>query len=206
MRTRRGSSLIQDLALIAILVGAAYLFFPSWFSWLPVGQNTFQGELTVNYVDGTSHTYTGSMIPQAVAQSPYTTAISSIVYTVKATPTWMGTTPTSVGSVSWTVVGSITVDGVNKQPIALNTGLPSSVTNGQTVTVSTTTISGATLNGWIPFDYATHAMVCTASASMTFTAPGENPKTIDGLSSASTTLKNIGFPALLTVQVSSTVS
>ena len=96
------------------------------------------------------------------------------------------------------------LDGVNKQTISGS--LPSTILSGTAYTVSTHDISGAVLDTWIPFDYKTHTLSIVVDVYCSFVPPGSAAKEISGQVTGDIVLEDIGFPAILTVTLDTTVS
>ena len=193
-----------SLLILVLLAGAAYYLYGTYFQ----GSNMVQGELVISYADGTTKTYLVGPFQTslAVAVSGSTTPISNVAFIVKATPSWTGT-PTSLSGVTWGVVGKVSLDGIQKQVISTPAGLPSTIASGTTYTISTTNLSGATLDAWIPFDYAAHTLSVDVSVQATFVPPNETAaKSVEGAATGSIALKDIGFPVVLSVTMSNTVS
>jgi hypothetical protein len=193
-----------SLLILVLLAGAAYYLYGTYFQ----GSSMVQGEFVISYADGTTKTYLVGPFQTslAVAVSGSTVPINNIAFVVKATPTWTGT-PTSLSGVTWNVAGLVKVDGIQKQAISTPAGLPSTIASGTTYTISTTNLSGATLDTWIPFDYAAHTLSVDVSVQATFIPPGESvAKSVEGAATGSIALKDIGVPVVLSVTMSNTVS
>jgi hypothetical protein len=193
-----------SLLILILLAGAAYYLYGAYFQ----GSSMVQGEFVISYADGTTKTYLVGPFQTslAVAVSGSTVPINNIAFVVKATPTWTGS-PTTLTGVSWGVVGKVSVDGVQKQVIGTPSGLPTSIASGTTYTISTTNLTGTTLDVWIPFDYNAHTLSVDVSVQCIFVPPNESAaKSVEGAATGSIALKDIGFPVLLSVTMSNTVS
>jgi hypothetical protein len=135
-----------------------------------------------------------------------TTPIANIAFIAKATPTWTGS-PTTLTGVTWGVNGVVSVDGVQKQVISSPTNAPTSITSGTQYAISTTNFPAATLDPWIPFDYNSHVLKVDLSVQCMFTPPNETArKSVEGAATSSISLKDIGFPVVLSVTMSNTVT
>lgn len=169
--------------------------------------STVNAQIIISYMDTTIPNLvvdtSNGRVSLAVAQLGSQSAISNIRFIVKASPSWQGGLA-SISGVSWTVGGLVKVDGAYK--IAITGSGPASITNGQTYSVSTTDISGTTLNGWIPLDYKTHTLSISADVYCDFTPPGESSKEISGSVTGDIGLNNIGFPAVLSVTLDKQIS
>ena len=189
------------LLLVAALTVAGGLYW--WFAVRPA--SPIQLQLVVTYADGSTKIYEGEIAkPLAVAQTGTTKPITNIQAVVKAKPSWVQQ-PQEIGSgVVWTCSGKVSVDGVQKKLIT-GSG-PTSIKSGTTYTISTINISGDELQAYVPFDYRDHTIKFDVIVGCTFTPPGDRTTSIDGSAFSELALKNIGFPALLSVTVSSSAS
>lgn len=207
MKHRRGSSLIQDLAVVAIIGMIAYMLFPQWFTgFIPGSSSTFSAQIAVTDINGETTYYNSNGNKLTVVVSGGSTPINQIGFTVKAKPTWTDPAP-SISGVSWDVSGAVKLDGVTKQTIGTPPTLPTTIYKGVDHTISTTSISGSTLDQWVPNDGADHTLSFQVTVKATFTPPGyTEQQTIQGSPVASLKVRDAGFPAVLSVSISYTYS
>lgn len=155
---RRGESGLTGLLLIAVLLGAGYYFL----IYQP-GNNLIQMELTLYYEDGSTKTVStsGLFVPQAITDTSGK-ILSSVSYTVRATPTYTGTATATA------ITGSVVtqVDGVQKNSTPIT--YSSLMASGTGYTVKTGSISASTIEGYNTVS-GTHTLNLLASLTFTVT-------------------------------------
>ena len=186
-----------------ILCGALYFLYPAVFG--NIFPDSVAGQMILTYADGSTKTVNGGT-SLAVAQAGSSAAITSVRWVVKATTNWQDTSISTISGASWTCFATVSVDGVVKQTVSTPQNPPTSISRGGQYTILTWDVSGATLNGWVPFDYKSHAVTFSTDVTYTFTPPSSTATTISGNAAGNLSLQNIGFPATLTVTGTATVS
>jgi hypothetical protein len=149
LRSRRGGGdLVSVLLIAALLVGAYfYLYQPQ------NGKSLVSIDLVLNYADGTSETHTlpTPILGQTVVNPATGKVLSSIAWSVKATPTWTGSAASlSVTGSSdlYVVVGSGTPSFKQGNAISYTTSTGLGTLGQATFTVKSGTLPAATLEGW----------------------------------------------------------
>lgn len=182
MSRRRGSSGLVDLIIVAALVvGAAYVLYPQWFSGL-FPDSAISGQIVLTFTDGSTQTINPGPVAQQITDMSGRQLLSVSV-TASANPTYTGVpTSTSVtGNVNWYV------DLVNKQASPVN--YSTLIQTGATANVYSGSVSASTIESW---NTATGGHSLKIDAPLTFTA---------NYAGASPSSKSGTFSAVITYQV-----
>lgn len=209
MKMRRGSS--DSLLIIILLLAAGY-----WYFYLGgaaiLTPNSVVNTVTITFKDGSEQTFNSpSLAAQQVAVVGSTVGISTIRFDTRVTPTLPAGT-TSVTGVTWTVTGAITSgitggSSTSRLTISPVSSPPTTLTSGTAVTIASTTVTEAQLMNWVPLDYNNYDIKANVSVQANFNEPGTTRAvTIDGAAASTVQVKNVGFPATLSVTISPTVT
>lgn len=148
---RRGLSDLSGILIVALLLGAGYYYF----YMTPAGNTLVSVDLTLNYEDGSSDTYTLNtpILGQAVINPGTGKVLNNLAWVVKATPSWTGNAAslTITGSNDLFVkVGTATPVFKQSNPINFSTSSGLGTLGQATFTVKSGTLYASTLEGWSP--------------------------------------------------------